>query len=88
MITRYELTTDGETGQTRMDTDEQGGWVLFSDYEKVVEYADRLVVLSDLPCLPKDLENLRNANAAFAEENFQLKNLLASLQKDAILATL
>jgi hypothetical protein len=86
MIKRYTAVTDSP--QIVMKENTSGEWVKFSDYEKVADYADRLVALSDLPCLPKDLENLRNANAAFAEENHRLNELVASLRKDTILATL
>ncbi len=58
-----------------------GRYVKLSDLRKLEEkvkhlreYADRLVNLSKLPCLPKDLENLRVANTKFAIENEQLKN--------------
>lgn len=37
------------------------------------EYTDYLVSFSKLPCLPKDLDNLREANLKFAEENERLK---------------
>ena len=37
------------------------------------EYADRLVEHKDMVCLPADLANLREANAAFAIENHDLK---------------
>ncbi len=32
------------------------------------EYADRLVAHKNMPCLPKDLENLREANGQFAAD--------------------
>lgn len=37
------------------------------------EYTDHLVSFSKLPCLPKDLENLREANLKFVEENISLR---------------
>ena len=37
------------------------------------DYADRLVEHKDMVCLPADLANLREANAAFAIENHDLK---------------
>ena len=40
------------------------------------DYADKLVEHKDMVCLPKDLENLREANAHFAQENFELKQKL------------
>lgn len=40
------------------------------------DYCDRLVAQSNMPCLPKDLENLRDANTSFAMENERLRNQL------------
>jgi hypothetical protein len=37
------------------------------------DYADKLVEHKDMVCLPKDLENLREANSHFATENHILK---------------
>jgi len=37
------------------------------------DYADKLVKHKDMVCLPKDLENLREANSHFATENHILK---------------
>ncbi len=36
-------------------------------------YADRLVEHKDMVCLPADLKNLRESNAALATENQELK---------------
>lgn len=44
------------------------------------EYADRLVEHKDMVCLPADLANLREANAAFATENETLKKQLNELR--------
>jgi len=52
------------------------------------DYADRLVEFGNLPCLPKDLENLREANLALATENHKLKETLALIQNDLTLMTL
>jgi len=41
-------------------------------------YADKLA--EGLPCLPADIENLREANAHFAQENFELKQKLGIAQ--------
>ena len=49
-----------------------GRYVLYKDYKEMADYAERLVEHGNLPCLPKDLENLREANASFAQENFEL----------------
>jgi chromosome segregation ATPase len=51
-------------------------FVSLEDYEWLDDYCNRLVELGKLPCPPKDLENLRNANGKFAQENFELKKEL------------
>jgi hypothetical protein len=56
-------------------------YVREEDYRHLSEYCDYLVEFSKLPCLPKDLENLRAANASFAQENSQLKAELAEQKK-------
>ena len=52
---------------------DNGRFVEYKDYEHLSAYCDRLVEVGRLPCLPKDLENLRNANTQFAIENEDLK---------------
>lgn len=68
--------------------DLEGEYVKYTDYVELSDYADSLVDFSKIPCLPKDLENLRNANAYFAEQNclleaeiLKLKNQIAKLKK-------
>jgi hypothetical protein len=63
----------------------EGAYVLFEDYEWMADYADRLVEFGNLPCLPADLENLRESNAAMATELEELKSLLAGIKKDLTL---
>ena len=46
---------------------------LTKEVEEAEAYADRLIQHKDMSCLPKDLENLREANGYFAEENEILK---------------
>lgn len=46
---------------------------LKTEVQEAEAYADRLVQHIDMVCLPKDLENLREANGSFAEENEMLK---------------
>ncbi len=46
------------------------------------DYADKLIEHKDMICLPKDLENLREANTHFAQENFELKKRIEELEKD------
>lgn len=55
----------------------QEAYVAFEDYEEVADYCDRLVDF--LPCLPKDVDNLREANGRFAIENERLRNRLYRL---------
>jgi len=62
-----------------MIEDQSGGYVSYYDYKWMSDYADRLVEHKDMVCLPADLQNLRNANAALAQENFELKQLLKKL---------
>jgi len=47
---------------------------LLADVEHLLAYTDHLVEFSKLPCLPKDLENLRDSNLKLAIENEKLKN--------------
>lgn len=60
-----------------MLSDKDGDYVMFKDYQHLSDYCDHLVEFSKLPCLPKDLEVLRDANASFAEENDSLRNQIA-----------
>ena len=43
-------------------------------------YADRLVEHKDMVCLPADLKNLRESNAALATENQELKKQVETLR--------
>ena len=43
-------------------------------------YADRLVEHKDMVCLPADLKNLRESNAALATENQELKKRVETLK--------
>jgi hypothetical protein len=79
-VKRYNLTNPYDCG---MEKSNDGRWVLFEDYEKMCDYADRLVEHGNLPCLPADLDNLRNANAALATEVHEMKELLAEIVKVA-----
>lgn len=47
----------------------------------MTEYADKLA--DGLPCLPKDVENLRKANAALADEVIGLKQEIESLSDES-----
>jgi predicted nucleic-acid-binding Zn-ribbon protein len=44
------------------------------------DYADRLVAHKDMVCLPADLKNLRESNAALAIENQELKKQVETLK--------
>ena len=44
-------------------------------------YADRLVKHKDMVCLPADLKNLRESNAALATENENYKNKVKTLNE-------
>ena len=56
-----------------------GLYVKYEDYEHLSDYCDRLVEVGKLPCLPKDLENLRDANTKFAQENHDLQLIIEDL---------
>ena len=45
------------------------------------DYADRLVTHKDMVCLPADLKNLRESNAALATENENYKNKVKTLNE-------
>lgn len=65
-----------------MKEDEHGEFVKYEDYEYLSDYCDHLVSFSKLPCLPKDLEILREANSLFAEENYALRQELERYKKE------
>jgi hypothetical protein len=60
-----------------------GKYVRYEDVEELQKevdhlkvYTDHLVSFSKLPCLPKDLENLREVNLKIFQENEKLKKEL------------
>lgn len=59
-----------------------GEYVKYEDYKYLSDYCDRLVEIGKLPCLPKDLENLRNANTKFAQENHDLRKAIFDLRNE------
>lgn len=61
-----------------------GEYVKYEDYEYLSDYCDRLVEVSKLPCLPKDLENLRDANAKFAQEVQDLRSTIDELDNEIV----
>lgn len=61
---------------------DNGRFVEYKDYEHLSDYCDRLVEMGKLPCLPKDLENLRNANTKFAQENQRLQDEVFDLRAE------
>lgn len=67
-VDRFTLKHDPMAGELMMHIADDGEYVRFEDYAWMSAYADRLVEFGNMPCLPKDLENLREANAAMAIE--------------------
>jgi len=53
---------------------------LKKDIDWYKDYADRLVEHKDMVCLPADLKNLRESNAALATENEELKKQVETLK--------
>jgi FtsZ-binding cell division protein ZapB len=62
--------------------DPNGDLVSYSDYEALSNYADSLVEFSKIPCLPADLENLREANGHFAQENHIFRERIRELESE------
>jgi hypothetical protein len=81
-VKRYTMTISEDYGKVQIlgITCPNGAYVAYEDYEHLSDYCDRLVEVSKLPCLPKDLENLRAANTAFAQENHELQVLVEDLK--------
>ena len=52
---------------------------LMQELEQAKKYADDLVEHSNMPCLPADLRNLRQANEHLAVENQKLKEEVKEL---------
>jgi hypothetical protein len=57
-----------------MELNSSGEWVRYNDYRELSEYADKLA--EGLPCLPKDIEVLRDANTTLARRVFELEQQL------------
>lgn len=55
--------------------------ILTHELEESRKYADELVEHSNMPCLPADLRNLRQANEHFAVENQRLKEEIKELDR-------
>lgn len=55
--------------------------ILTHELEEARKYADDLVEHSNMPCLPADLRNLRQANEHFAIENERLKEEIKELDR-------
>ncbi len=88
-VPRYEFTvlygaiSDGNfttpvISKASMSPKRTGSYVRYEDYKHLSDYCDHLVMFSKLPCLPKDLENLRNSNASMAD---QINRLTAENEK-------
>ena len=54
---------------------------LKKDIDWYKKYTDKLVEHKDMICLPADLKNLRESNAALATENEELKNRVKTLNE-------
>lgn len=54
---------------------------LKSEIDWYKKYTDKLVEHKDMVCLPADLKNLRESNAALATENEELKNRVKTLNE-------
>ena len=54
---------------------------LKKDIDWYKKYTDKLVEHKDMVCLPADLKNLRESNAALATENEELKNKVKTLNE-------
>lgn len=78
-VKRYNLTRSYD--KVSMEKSSDGKFVRYEDYKWMSDYADRLVEHKDMVCLPADLKNLSDSNAALAQENFELKQLLKQLLK-------
>lgn len=81
-VKRFKFVYDETNSCWAYVLDPSGEYVLYEDYSKLSDYADSLVDLSKIPCLPRDLENLRNSNAHFADENFKLSNRVRELEAE------
>jgi len=79
-VKRYKVDYDAVSHTIGGVECENGRYVEYKDYEHLSDYCDRLVEVGKLPCLPKDLENLRNANTQFAIENEELKQKNQALE--------
>lgn len=78
-VKRYKVEFDTLSHSMFVVECPNGVFVKREDYEHLSDYCDRLVEIGKLPCLPKDLENLRNANVQFATENEELKQEMQAL---------
>jgi hypothetical protein len=75
---------DGQLEDCDSSMDDQ----LLSEVEHLRAYTDHLVEFSKLPCLPKDLENLRETNANFANDIFDLTNKINFLESKLHIASI
>ena len=78
-IKRYKMEFDTISHTLYSVECPNGEYVKYEDYEHLSDYCDRLVEIGKLPCLPKDLENLRKANTSFAQENQYLQEGIDNL---------
>lgn len=83
-VKRYTIEFDVFTGEAERVECPNGDYVEHKDYKHLSDYCDRLVEVSKLPCLPKDLENLRDANAKFAQEVQDLRSTIDELDNEIV----
>ena len=78
VILRNQLKLHEENEELKKDLfdSDMSRSILLRDVAFWMDYADRLAAHKDMVCLPKDLENLRQANEHFAQDNFELKQKL------------
>ena len=75
-VKRYNLSNPDDCSMSESST---GRWVRYEDYKWMADYADKLVEHSNLPCLPKDLEVLREANSQLAQRVHELEQMLLKI---------
>jgi hypothetical protein len=75
---RYEYVQNGHLSGLFENPD--GDYMKYEDYKAMSDYADSLVEFGKLPCLPKDLENLRAANGELAMQVHRLQETLRAMR--------
>lgn len=81
MTTNYKTIEPCDVRRFEFSENPGTEYVEFNDYKELMDYVNKIVEFANMPCLPKDLEVLRDANAKFAQENFELKEALTDLEE-------